>query len=593
MKRGWAWTSGSAWSLAALAAAVVCGVGCDEEAAVAADAAVVDAAPPACTEGETRCLGELQQVCINGGYADTASSACCAGGSCTQGRDPCEVAASRRAYTGCEFWPVDLPNAVDIPAQRLPAPADCVYPSGDRVGAPLAAPFCMANDSPRGLCDFDRTCSDGQTCEDVTACVFDAQRSPFAVVVSNPDPMATANVVLTDAAGAEVRRAVAPGAVEALYPAREGLADQSLGFTGQSRAAYRLTSDLPVVAYQFNPLDNVDVFSNDGSLLLPSHAYDADYVALTLPTVARRAAGTHDYYGYVAIVGPPSGSAHVRVTPTFAVRPGPSHPGIAAGVETQFDLGPFEVLLLQGAPGGDLTGTRVAADEGVPVGVFVGHEAAQVSKVRPAPCCADHVEEQLFPESSWGASFAIARSQSRGADEPDWLRIVGSAAETRVRFDPPAGPGCPLLRPGEWCDVTIDADTMLTADAPVLVGHLLVSAGTALGDPALAFAPPIDQLRSDYALLVPAEYEANYLAIVAPEGTGAVMLDGADVRGELAPFGPGTFVGGRVPVGAGAHRVTCPERCGVLVMGYGRDVSYLFAGGLDLARITDPQQRPR
>jgi hypothetical protein len=588
MKRVWALASGVACIVSALVAP-----GCDEEAVVAGDAAVVDAAPPACTDGETRCVGELQQVCINGGYADTSSPACCTGGTCTTGRDPCEVAASRRAYTGCEFWPVDLPNAVDIPAQRLPAPADCVYPSGDRVGSPLTAPFCVANDSPRGLCDFDRTCSAGQTCEDVTACVFDAQRSPFAVVVSNPDTATPANVVLVDAAGAEVRRAVAPGAVETIYPAREGLADQSLGFTGVRRAAYKLSSDLPVVAYQFNPLDNVDVFSNDGSLLLPSHAFDADYVALTLPTVARRAAGSHDYFGYLAIVASHPEGAHIRVTPTYAVRPGPSHAGLAAGVTAEFDLAPFEVLLLQGAPGGDLTGTRVEADGGRPVGVFVGHEAAQVSKVRPAPCCADHVEEQLFPESSWGASFAIARSEGRGANEPDWLRIVGSAAETRVRFDPPAGPGCPLLRPGEWCDVTIDGDTMITADAPVLVGHLLVSAGTELGDPALAFAPPVDQLRSDYALLVPAEYEANHLAIVAPAGSGAVMLDGVDVSAQLSAFGPGTYVAGRLPVTAGAHRVACPERCGVLVMGYGRDVSYFFAGGLDLARITDPQQRPR
>jgi hypothetical protein len=33
------------------------------------------------------------------------------------------------------------------------------------------------------------------------------------------------------------------------------------------RHAYRVTSELPVVAYQFNPLENVSVFSNDASLL--------------------------------------------------------------------------------------------------------------------------------------------------------------------------------------------------------------------------------------------------------------------------------------------------------------------------------------
>src|SRR5690606_38495873 len=39
-----------------------------------------------------------------------------------------------------------------------------------------------------------------------------------------------------------------------------------------TRAAYRVRSSVPVVAYQFNPLDNVDVFSNDASLLKPVEA---------------------------------------------------------------------------------------------------------------------------------------------------------------------------------------------------------------------------------------------------------------------------------------------------------------------------------
>ena len=39
--------------------------------------------------------------------------------------------------------------------------------------------------------------------------------------------------------------------------------------TALTRHAYKVTSDFPIVAYQFNPLDNVNVFSNDASQLLP------------------------------------------------------------------------------------------------------------------------------------------------------------------------------------------------------------------------------------------------------------------------------------------------------------------------------------
>src|ERR1043165_8766119 len=46
---------------------------------------------------------------------------------------------------------------------------------------------------------------------------------------------------------------------------------------------YHITSTLPVVAYQFNPLDNVSVFSNDASVLIPTSAIDRTYTVVGWP----------------------------------------------------------------------------------------------------------------------------------------------------------------------------------------------------------------------------------------------------------------------------------------------------------------------
>jgi len=59
--------------------------------------------------------------------------------------------------------------------------------------------------------------------------------------------------------------------------------------TAYTRAAYRVTSSLPVVAFQFNPLENINVFSNDACLLKPVEAVSAtgymttDYVRIGWP----------------------------------------------------------------------------------------------------------------------------------------------------------------------------------------------------------------------------------------------------------------------------------------------------------------------
>src|SRR5207244_7767252 len=98
------------------------------------------------------------------------------------------------------------------------------------------------------------------------------------------------NVTVTAANGATIMQSVAAGQVQAILPQAPpaSIPDQSLDGTGKARKAYKVTSDLPIVAYQFNPLDNVDVFSNDASLLIPRTAFDVEYYAFSWPTGGRR-----------------------------------------------------------------------------------------------------------------------------------------------------------------------------------------------------------------------------------------------------------------------------------------------------------------
>src|SRR5437763_310586 len=111
-----------------------------------------------------------------------------------------------------------------------------------------------------GTCDSDgakqclgttvQECVDGDwsdvtTCAAHYLCAHHARYSPFAIVVSNPDPLVPAMVTLTNHDGITAHVAVAPQTVQTLIPNDLGFPDQSLDYSGIETKAYHMTSDRP------------------------------------------------------------------------------------------------------------------------------------------------------------------------------------------------------------------------------------------------------------------------------------------------------------------------------------------------------------
>ena len=98
-------------------------------------------------------------------------------------------------------------------------------------------------------------------------------------------------------------------------------------------------------------------------------------------------------------------------------------------------------------------------------------------------------------------------------------------------------------------------------------------------------AIPVEQYRTDFVILVPEEYELNYINVVAPTGA-TVEVDGETVDpSEFELVGSGTYSVYRTMVQPGTHAITSSEPSGVIVYGYDQYVSYAYTGGLDLAEI--------
>ncbi len=487
-----------------------------------------------CAPGATTCDGQTVMRCDDAGNASHAEQTCsgdgvaCRGGVC---QNLCGLAAKQRSNVGCEYWAVDLDNA-DI------------------------------SDS------------------------LNAAAQQFAVVVSNAQPDVAADVTIEQDDSApgqpnaplEIATATIPPLSLRVFKLGPREVDGSPPgeyntgtHTALTRHAYRVKSSVPVVAYQFNPLENVNVFSNDASLLKPVEALSISpgslvdsYVAIGWPqTIASTDyADTNfnpsdpiDLRAFLTIVGTRP-DTHVRVTSsTKIVAGGPVKTSGPAGT-LDVTLQPFDVLNLETDDfNADFTGSVIAAD--APVVVFSGSEASDApyfSTLATRQCCADHLEEQLDPVRTAGKHFVASLSSNRTRavaaaggdigviDQPEYFRIIattdGGAHVTTTlggklaAFD--------LAKKGSFTTITTSRDFMLSSDHPVMLGNVTpsqdaagVPRGLPGGDPSFIVIPPIEQYRPDYVFLTPDKYSFDFIRIIAPLDA-TIVFDGqplADVPG--------------------------------------------------------------
>jgi IgGFc binding protein len=542
---------------------------------------------------------------------DVTAAEACRGGSCT---NLCTLAAEQRSNVGCEYWAVDLDNAVAGPT-------------------------------------------------------LNAAAQQFAVVVSNPQPdlSALVRIELDDSAPGEpnapsqlAEATVSPfNLVVFPLPAREvdgsppGQYNTGTN-TALTRHAYRVTSTVPVVAYQFNPLENVDVFSNDASLLKPVEALRGSvgtledaYVVLGWPqTIASTddpntnfGSGTPlDFRAFLTIVGTRA-DTRVRVTTAARVLGGGPVMTLQAGATAEFSLAAFDVLNLETDDfGSDFSSSIIAADG--PIAVFSGSEASDAprfDRISERRCCADHLEEQLDPIRSAGKRFIAPLSFNRhlalsnaGARlepqlEPEVFRLMAvlqGGATVRTSLSGELAE-FRLDARGSWREIVSTEDFWIESDSAVMLGNVTASQSAAGipgnlpgGDPSLIIIPPIEQYRADYVFLTPDRYSFDFLRIMAPR-TAHVRLDAASVENlPSCHLERGTSLDQPLPVASGyvvyhcqlsfpvidpaldadaalqpgeqsdgVHEVRSDQPIGVIVDGFDRNVSYGYAAGTELREI--------
>jgi hypothetical protein len=235
-----------------------------------------------------------------------------------------------------------------------------------------------------------------------------------------------------------------------------------------------------------------------------------------------------------------------------------------------------------------------------PVQVITGSGCANVPNETVA---CDHLEESVLPAETLGTSYAVTvpRTPKGVPDTPHGgrhlVRIHSVSGDTSLTFDPPSISADTVANEGKALELAgIVEDFTVTGDRPFAVTHYMYGQGEAgdpegvgEGDPSQSIAIPTAQFRASYTFVAPASFDATYVNVIAKLGL-TVEVDGTLLtQSDFSPIGASGLGVARFELPKQLfHRATAAEPFGVVVYAYGQYTSYMFPGGMDLARIAPP-----
>lgn len=515
---------------------------------LAADSDNCGACGNPCNPGLTCVMGACKPQCNGAVNCQTDAGEVCVGDHCA---NACDVVISGTSSQGCEFWPVHLWNTEDGPG------------------------------------------------------FF---QGPLGVVASNTSAVLTATVTLEDASGVIQTQTVAPGKAATFNVPN---AQNRLTKT-QSANAFHLRSDVPIAAYEYNPIDAAKAFTGSAALLLPTHTLSQSYFVVSYQYNAGIGTSPPQGQGYLAVIGTqPNTAVKVKVPVATLASLDGTIPATPAGGTIDLTLNRGQVVEIAEANSlDDITGAQITSDK--PVAAFGGSGATTVPQTALG---GDHFEVQLFPTAAWGKSYECEKYMSRSPADVDRWRVVAAVDNTTVTLSDPSIAVIPTLSAGQVFEFATAKNFDLNASQPVLVAHYLQAwgtlAGTAynpavfpdpttnacpfagsatdaecIGDANMTLAIPTAQYLSTYTFYTPASYAYDYVDVIAPMGA-KILLDGAPIPA-LTAIGGGTYGLAQIRVQAGVHAMSGDKGFGISLYGYDYAISYSCVGGLDLKTIGIP-----
>ncbi|MCA9695192.1 MAG: IgGFc-binding protein, partial [Myxococcales bacterium] len=382
------------------------------------------------------------------------------------------------------------------------------------------------------------------------------------------------------------------------YPTAMPVGPSVLG-TGTG-ASFRITTDVPVVAYQINPYGGGSAAVTGASLLLPTSVWDDNYVVVNA-------------YSYFAPRVPSfnvvarEDNTQVTLQPVVDVIGGGGLPSGGAGQSLMFSLDAGEHAQFSQIE--ELTGSIIKADK--PVGLMGGHECMRVPS---GEMWCDHGEQMIPPVRALGNEYVGVMHRPRNGEDSFW-RIVGAVDGTQLTWSNNVG-GPATLSQGQLVEFITGTPFVVSSqdeDHPFLLFNIMSGNGwvpgpEGYGDPDFVISYPPEQYGNYYVFFADPTYPETNLVVVRSRDMGGFHDVNLDCAGPLNGWQAvgqdyewtriDLITGDFEDVGncsTGPHIMESDGRFGVWVWGWGTpettikttNVSYGYPGGMNVKLIND------
>jgi hypothetical protein len=270
--------------------------------------------------------------------------------------------------------------------------------------------------------------------------------------------------------------------------------------------AFRIQSDVPVVAFQMLPYGGGSAAITGASLLLPTSAWGDNYIAAN---------------AWPDTAAPPSlnivameDDTEVTILPKVAIE---GRPGVvqssAANTPIQYHLNSGEFLQL--TQGQELSGSPIQSNK--KIAVFGGSQCMYVPTKTSFYC--DHAEQQIPPVQALGHEYVAANYRPRNDAESSFLyRVIGAVAGTTLTFDPPIPDAPTTLELGDVVELWADQPFVVRSqdkDHPFLLFSYMTGGELAggWGDPDFVRVVAAEQYLNRYVFFTDPTYPETSLVV--------------------------------------------------------------------------------